>query len=98
MFGGANSAGQRGHGRWRRNDGYAPTDPRDRRNTKSVSSWAHSAPSVLAEAQRAESGQRGCSGGEAHVLVMEAAEVGQGNHLTCVRQLDSAAVGRIFLQ
>ena len=33
---------------------------------------------------------------QAHVLVMEAADVGQGNHLACARWLDSAAVWRIL--
>jgi hypothetical protein len=57
-------------------------------NTKSLRSWARSAPSVLAEAQQAESGQQDSSGRETHVLVMQSAEVGQGNHLTCVKWLD----------
>ena len=61
-------------------------------------SSVHAASCVLVETKQAKSDQRGCSGRETDVLVMEAAEVGQGNHLTWVRQLYSSAVRRIFVQ
>jgi len=44
------------------------------------------------------SGQAGCSGGQADVLVMQPAEVGQGDNLTRVGRLDSAAIGSILVR
>jgi len=67
-------------------------------NKKSLRSWAHSAPSAVAEAYQAESGQQGCSGRETDVLVMQPANVGQGDNLAGSRWLYRSAVGRIFLQ
>ena len=63
----------------------------DSGNTEGLRSSAQSTLCSVAETGQGECGQPGCSRCQAHVLVMEAPEAGQGDNITLVGRLDKPA-------